>query len=151
MLVTLSGGQAPEVQFSETAFVFGPVTCITDLGLCSPFYWHWLTLIPACISNHIRDGITDSFLNFNGATIEVYKWISNFALHFTGACDYLSMLGLRLNHVSKRGHRWRICASRSSLAWEMGGHLCGHESLCQLTYWFVDGWIFWNKYSRVPL
>ena len=46
--------------------------------------------------------ITHPFLNFNGATIEVYEWISNFIPHFT---DYLSMLGLKLNLISKRGPR----------------------------------------------
>ena len=31
--------------------------------------------------------------------------ISNFILHFTGVCDWLFMLGLKLNHVSERGPR----------------------------------------------
>ena len=39
------------------------------------------------------DEITYPFLNFNGATL------------YNG-CNYLSMLGLKLNHVSKRGHWW---------------------------------------------
>ena len=30
------------------------------------------------------DEITYPFLNFNGATIEVQEWISNFTPHFTG-------------------------------------------------------------------
>ena len=52
------------------------------------------------------DGITYPFLNFNGSTIEVWECISNTKSHPTlyWACDYLSMLGLKLNHVSKRGH-----------------------------------------------
>ena len=48
------------------------------------------------------DEITYPFLNFNGCTVEVQEWISNFIPHYNG-CDYLSMLGLKLNHVSKRG------------------------------------------------
>ena len=52
------------------------------------------------------DEITYPFLNFNSATVEVWEWISNFTPHFTGPCDYLSMLGLKLNHVSKRGTRY---------------------------------------------
>ena len=40
-----------------------------------PFYQHGLTLIPAWISNYIHykvwDEITNPFLNFNGATVEV--------------------------------------------------------------------------------
>ena len=35
-------------------------------------------------------------------TALVWEWISNFIPHFT-VCDYLSMLGLKLNHVSERG------------------------------------------------
>ena len=41
----------------------------------APFHLHGLTLIPAWISNYIHykvwDEITYSFLNFNGATVEV--------------------------------------------------------------------------------
>ena len=41
----------------------------------TPFYWHGLTLIPACISNYIHykvwDEITYPFLTFNGCTVEV--------------------------------------------------------------------------------
>ena len=47
------------------------------------------------------DEITYSFLNFNGATVEVSGWITNFTPPFF-SCDYLSMLRLKLNHVSKR-------------------------------------------------
>ena len=54
----------------------------------SPFYEHGLTLIPTWLSNYIHynvwDVITYPFLNFNGCTVEVYEWISNFLLHFTG-------------------------------------------------------------------
>ena len=46
-----------------------------------------LILILAWISNHIHykvwDEITYRFLNFNGSTVEVWEWISNFTLHFT--------------------------------------------------------------------
>ena len=41
----------------------------------------------------VWDEITCPFLNFNGATI------------FYNGCNYLFMLGLTLNHVSKRGPR----------------------------------------------
>ena len=47
-----------------------------------------LTLIPAWISNSIHykmwNEITFPFPNFNGATIEVWEWVSNFIPHFTG-------------------------------------------------------------------
>ena len=51
------------------------------------------------------DEITYPFLNFNDCTVEVYEWISNFVPHFIYVCNYLTMLGLKLNHVSKSGPR----------------------------------------------
>ena len=51
------------------------------------FYWRGLTLNPAWISNHthsklwVWDKITCPFPNFNGATVEVWEWISNFIPH----------------------------------------------------------------------
>ena len=54
------------------------------------------------------DEITYLSPYFNGATVEVWEWISNFIQHanFTQhACDYLSMLGLKLIHIIKR-HSW---------------------------------------------
>ena len=39
--------------------------------------------------------------NFNGCTVEVWEWKSNFVL----GCNFLSMLGLKVDHVSKRGPR----------------------------------------------
>ena len=50
----------------------------------------------------MRDEITDSFPSFNGSTVEVWEWISNF-ISLYWACDYLSVLVLKLIHVSKRG------------------------------------------------
>ena len=53
-----------------------------------PFYYHGLTLIPAWISNFIHCKlwyeIIYPFPNFNGCTVEVWKWISNFISHFAG-------------------------------------------------------------------
>ena len=66
---------------------------------------HGLTLIAAWISNHtsskVWDEINHQFPNFNGATIEVWDWISNFISHYW-MYEYLSILRLKLNHVSKR-------------------------------------------------
>ena len=61
-----------------------PVCC----GISSPFYQHGLTLIPAWISNYVHckmwDEITYPSPNFNGCTVEVWEWISNFIPHITG-------------------------------------------------------------------
>ena len=63
------------------------------------------TFIPAGISNHMSsqvwDQITYPFPNFNGIT-EVWEWISNFTPQFYNGCNYLSILGSKLIHVSKR-------------------------------------------------
>ena len=52
------------------------------------FNKHGLTLIPAWISKYthyeVWDKITYPFVNFNGATVEVWERISNFILHLTG-------------------------------------------------------------------
>ena len=39
----------------------------------------------------------------NSCVIEAWEWMGNFIPHFAGAYHYLSMLGLRLTHVSKGG------------------------------------------------
>ena len=50
--------------------------------------------------------------------------------HFTGACDYLSMLGLKYIHVSKRGY-W--CASPSIIQDSSHTDSC-HTAMC---LWYV--------------
>ena len=58
-----------------------------DINSRNPFYWHGLTLIPAWISNDMSNKVWDEITypvpNFNGATVEVWEWISNFISHFT--------------------------------------------------------------------
>ena len=51
----------------------------------------------------VWDEITYPFPKFNGCTAEVWEWISKFTSPLYNDCDYLSMLGLQLNHVSKGG------------------------------------------------
>ena len=62
------------------------MTCIHHCGQ-RPFYEHGLTLIPGWISNYIfwivLDEITYPFPNINGATVEVWEWVTNFTQHFT--------------------------------------------------------------------
>ena len=45
------------------------------------------------------DEITHTFANFNGAAVDVCEWISNFIAQ--SACDYLSILGLKITRVRK--------------------------------------------------
>ena len=57
--------------FRFRRLIYAPLQFITS----SAFYWHGLTLNPAWISNYIHNKVCDlnsySFLNFNGATVEV--------------------------------------------------------------------------------
>ena len=62
------------------------------------------------------DEIIYPFLNFNGATVEVWKWDKKFHLTLYQASDYLSMLGLKLNHVSIRGP-WSFWGQSTSEHW----------------------------------
>ena len=52
--------------------------------------------------------ISYAFPNFNSCTVAVWEWIINFIPHFIlDVITYpISMLGFKLNHVSKRGPRW---------------------------------------------
>ena len=50
----------------------------------------------------VWDEITYPFLNFNDRTVEVLEWISNF-ISLCDGCNYLSMLGLQLIDIIKRG------------------------------------------------
>ena len=79
-------------------------------------HYNWITSIPVWISNHmpskVKDEITDPFPNFNGCTVKVWQWISNFPTPCNG-CNYFSMLGLNLTHVSNgapdsKGHRFDV-------------------------------------------
>ena len=69
-------------------------------------------------------------------TVEVQEWISYFIPHFTGACDYLSMLVLKLNHVSKRGH------------WKHGARCTHKQQLCDVR---DSSWISWKFYSIITM
>ena len=57
-------------------------------GHQGPVYWQGLNLIPARICGYIPyrggDEITYPFPNFNGCTVEIWEWISNFIPHFPG-------------------------------------------------------------------
>ena len=52
------------------------------------------------IHHKVWDEITSPFPNFNGCSMEVWEWISNFIPHFDG---HVIIYAGRLNHVNKRG------------------------------------------------
>ena len=49
----------------------------------------------------VWDKITYPFTNSYGATIEVWEGINKFIPHFIMDVNFLSELGLKLNHISK--------------------------------------------------
>ena len=79
--------------------------CVNSLVPGAPFT-NVLSLISAWISNYIHyevwDEITDPFPNFNGATVEVWEWTSDFIPHF------IEHVITYPYHVSKRGP-WGVC------------------------------------------
>ena len=64
------------------------------------FYRHGLTSIPAGLRNYISSEVWDEinypFLNYSGSMVEVLEWIATFIPHFWNICNYISMLGLKL-------------------------------------------------------
>ena len=67
--------------------VFLTCTFCMDTHIKDPFYKHRLTFITTSITMYSRykiwDEITHLFPTFNGTTIEVWEWISNFVPYFT--------------------------------------------------------------------
>ena len=90
--------------------------------------------------------ITYPFPNFNGAVDK--------QLHLTRfwACNYVSMLGLKLNHVSKKGHWWLQNTNHDSSPtfWTLFLSIRCLRNLCLITY--ID-WrhfdTFWTWIPRI--
>ena len=58
--------------------------------------------------------MTRPFINFDDAAIEIWQWISIFIPYC--ACDYLSLLGLKLIQVRKRGPRSKVIHANSRVS-----------------------------------
>ena len=71
---------------NTTGVVYQPNSFSSQEQILSRGPFYWITLIPAWISNHmptkVWGEITYPFPNFNGATVEVWKWICIFIPHF---------------------------------------------------------------------
>ena len=91
-----------------------PINIMKDItSTWETFYSHGLTLIPAWKSNHTPSNvwgeISYPFPNFNGATVEVWDWMSNFIPQLTAhIIAYWSVLRLKVTHVNKKGTWWPI-------------------------------------------
>ena len=90
MLDTLEGTRRTNVNWPSQFFYKGPLLLT------------WFNLISEWIRDHIHykvfDEITYPFLNFNGAAVEVWEWISNSPCTIW-VSDFLSMLGSKLIHI----------------------------------------------------
>ena len=65
-------------------------------------------------TDKVRSEITYPFLNFNGFTIEVWEWISNFIPYFIGCVFAYPYWDFILIPVNKRGP---ITGPQSGLCW----------------------------------
>ena len=80
------------------------------------------------MSSKVYDEITFAFPYVKDATVKVWEWVSNFILHFNG-CNYLSILGWKLIHLSKRGPRY---VHIFSMGWK---HRLVANGLCNTGTW----------------
>ena len=84
------------------------VNTVSPLHTRGPSYLHRLTLILACIRIYIHYKKWDTIIH--SQTSKVHRWSLEkdkwFHPTLYWACGYLSMLGLRLIHISKRGPWW---------------------------------------------
>ena len=113
----------------------------------SPHKGQWrgalmLTLICARIKGWVNNREAGDFRRYRGHydvivmklqqfTVEVWEWISNFIPHYW-TCDYLSMLGLKLNHVSKMGSQhllWVFKRTLTMLLWDSAVLFNGYLSV----------------------
>ena len=80
--------------------------CNATIETNGPFCWYGLTLIPARISNYMPGKVWhDVTYPFKTATVAPLKFEKDKEFHpqFISACNYLNMLGLKLNHIIKSG------------------------------------------------
>ena len=125
------------LQMNVVTSPYGVVCCFCLT--CSPFYKHGLTLIPAWISNHTPGKVWWNYLSIpklqrcNRWTLGMDKQFRH--THYNG-CNYLSMLGLKLIHVSKRGY-WSsdLTIDKSSLNFRLKYNIW---LLCDR--WLFTGW-----------
>ena len=79
------------------------ISCFT----LSPFHQHGITLIPTWISNRNHYKVwVKLVIHSQTSTVQPLKFVNGSVIYpiFYQTCDCLSMLWLKLNHVSKRGY-----------------------------------------------
>ena len=103
----------------------------------------------------VLDEITYPIKSFSCCTVQVWEWISNFIPHIIRDVFFLSLLELKLIHVSKRGpgcnvRKWMVMVL---LHYEHSGYGLGNRLIKPLVKWgnidyvvskqaFIDqGWV----------
>ena len=85
VILTTFGAASDENFIKMMTFSF---QCISEEELLGPLLLTRFNFNPAWVSNYIHydewDEITKPFSNFNGATFEVWEWMSNFIPHLLG-------------------------------------------------------------------
>ena len=74
--------------------------------------------------SNVRGEITYQCPNFNCCTVKIWEWITNFIKKHCNEYIYISMLRLKLNHISKRMSRWAEDIGRSFEIHEPALSLC---------------------------
>ena len=70
--------------------------------------------------NKMWDEIIYPFLNFNGCTVEIKEWISNFIPHFIMDVIHLSTPGLKLNHAGTERPILGKMSPNGGFSWQYG-------------------------------
>ena len=99
------------------------------------------------------DDVIYSFPNFNGATIEFKWWINDF-IRYLIIDDYSSMLGLKLNNVSKMGPRgFKVKPNSNDYNRQsavISNHLTSHDDVIKWKH-FPRYWPFVRGIHRLPV
>ena len=87
------------ITYNLVASIFRHILRKDFIDFWSPFLLTWI-VNPSIDYTHYKvlGEMIYPFPNFNGATVEVWEWVHP---RLYWSCDYLSMMGLKLNHVNK--------------------------------------------------
>ena len=87
--------------------------------------------------NKVRDATIYPFPNLNGCTVEVREWTNNLISHFIMDLNYLFILVLKLNNVSKSPHTPSSPHPRACVVVAVVAYDISHELISKLTNFFI--------------
>ena len=86
-------------QYGYDIFACLMISCLSLCMPIGPLLLIWIDVNPILIA-----WISNYFPNLNGAAVEICEWILHPTIYW--ACDYLSMLRLKLNHNCIKSGPW---------------------------------------------